>query len=364
MNHTGVSAKGITCPIIREGDDLLPIIVDSVLAAASSTDGTHYDLYEKDIIGITESIVARSQGNYATINDIAADIEAKFGKDATLFVVNPIYSRNRFAVILRGIARAAKSVCLVMPDVDEVGNVLHNHPFTRMNYDLFYKEICESENTECHIYPDFATATEKESINPANANVITCELHDYENKKRQYTSQHVSTLADILSDKCRYGVLGSNKADEETLKLFPKHQESQILVERIRQEILERTGVNVIVCIYGDGCFKDPVGGIWEFADPVSMPAYTHAELIESTPNELKVKALADDKFKGLMGEELTKAIEKEIQEKENNLMGSMQSQGTTPRLYRDLLASLMDLVSGSGDRCTPIVLVQNYFRA
>lgn len=346
---------GLTCPIIREGDNLAAIVVESVLDAIRMPNN-EFDICDRAVVGITESVVARSQGNYVTVNDIAADVKVKCGENATIYILNPIYSRNRFAIILRGIARAAKKIVLVMPDEDEVGNVLRNHPFTKMNYDEYYKEICEQEKAAVEVRPDFCGAA-------ANEWVILGNLHDYEEKKRAMGGNNVFTLADILSDRCQYGLLGSNKTDEERIKLFPKTAEALELVHKVHDELKAVTGKDIIVGVYGDGCFKDPKGGIWEFADPITMPAYTHPEIMEGTPNELKVKALADDKFGKLNGAELQAAIEKEIADKNSNLMGSMQSQGTTPRLYRDLLASLMDLVSGSGDRCTPIILIRNYFR-
>ena len=346
---------GLTCPIIREGDNLAAIVVESVLDAIRKPNNK-FDICDRAVVGITESVVARSQGNYVTVDDIAADVKAKCGENATIYILNPIYSRNRFAIILRGIARAAKKIVLVMPEEDEVGNVLRNHPFTKMNYDEYYKEICEQEKAAVEVRPDFCGAA-------ANEWVILGNLHDYEEKKRAMGGNNVFTLADILSDRCQYGLLGSNKTDEERIKLFPKTAEALELVHKVHDELKAVTGKDIIVGIYGDGCFKDPKGGIWEFADPITMPAYTHPEIMEGTPNELKVKALADDKFGKLNGAELQAAIEKEIADKNSNLMGSMQSQGTTPRLYRDLLASLMDLVSGSGDRCTPIILIRNYFR-
>ncbi len=346
---------GLTCPIIREGDNLAAIVVESVLDAIRMPNNK-FDICDRAVVGITESVVARSQGNYVTVDDIAADVKVKCGENATIYILNPIYSRNRFAIILRGIARAAKKIVLVMPEEDEVGNVLRNHPFTKMNYDEYYKEICEQEKAAVEVRPDFCGAA-------ANEWVILGNLHDYEEKKRAMGGNNVFTLADILSDRCQYGLLGSNKTDEERIKLFPKTAEALELVHKVHDELKAVTGKDIIVGIYGDGCFKDPKGGIWEFADPITMPAYTHPEIMEGTPNELKVKALADDKFGKLNGAELQAAIEKEIADKNSNLMGSMQSQGTTPRLYRDLLASLMDLVSGSGDRCTPIILIRNYFR-
>lgn len=359
MYH-GVLAQGLTCPIIRKGDNIVPIVVDSVLDAVRTNDG--YSICDRAVVGITESVVARSQGNYVTVDDISRDVKSKFGDGATIFIINPIYSRNRFAIILRGIARAAKRVVLVMPEVDEVGNVVRNHPFTNMNYDEYYQGICQNEDAESVIYPDFGSALAHEQIAETDAKILIGQLHYYNEEKAKFKSLCVYTLADILSERCEFGVLGSNKADEECLKLFPNKEQALFLVQEINKELRRVTGKDIIVCVYGDGCFKDPVGGIWEFADPISMPAYTHSEIIESTPNELKVKALADDKFKNLSGQALADAIAQEIKNKNNNLKGSMQSQGTTPRLYRDLLASLMDLTSGSGDRCTPIVLIQNYF--
>lgn len=357
--NLGVWAQGLSCPIIREGDDLASIVVDSVLEAIETEDH-RYEIAEKSVVGITESVVARSQGNYATVDDIARDVLAKCGENATICILNPIYSRNRFAVMLRGIARAAKKIILVMPEVDEVGNVVRRHPFTFMNYDDYYRGICESEGAETAVFNHLHNV---EFGSFDNIAYIFCALHNYEELKAANEGLKVFTLADILADKCEYGLLGANKSDEERVKLFPNKEKSMVLVEKIRAALKAKTGKDIIVAVYGDGCFKDPKGGIWEFADPVSMPAYTHPEILEGTPNELKVKALADGKYANLRGSELDAAIEKEISEKNNNLKGSMQSQGTTPRLYRDLLASLMDLVSGSGDRCTPIVLIQNYFK-
>lgn len=364
MNNIGVCAKGVTCPIIRTGDDLATIVVESILEAVRTTSHPEYDICEKAVVGITESIVARAQGNYADVNDIAADIRNKFGENPTIFILNPIYSRNRFAIILRGIARAAKKIVLVMPEEDEVGNVVRNHPFTGVDYGQYYQEICQEENASVSVYDSVESAFKSETCNCCpKQNVIICNLHDYEKTKQLYKEKCTFSLADILSNKCEFGVLGSNKADEEHIKLFPNKEKALVLLAEIQKRLLEATGKHVIVCVYGDGCFKDPVGGIWEFADPITMPAYTNPEIIESTPNELKVKALADDKYKDLNGKELLEAIRQEIRQKDNNLKGSMQSQGTTPRLYRDLLASLMDLISGSGDRCTPLVLIQNYFK-
>lgn len=348
----GVNAIGITAPIIREGDNIPEIVAEAVLKEVMRPSGG-VDIDDKAIVGITESIVARAQGNYATVDDIAESVRKICGDNATIVVNEPIYSRNRFAIILKGIARAAKKVRLVLPKTDEVGNVLRDHPFTKMDYEAYYRELCENERSEVEVSEDYTRREIDEYL-------LICSLHNYEwavGGKYKY----IFTLADILSDRCKYGVLGSNKVDEERIKLFPKEKETELLVQATNSLLKKYTGRDIIVCVYGDGCFKDPVGGIWEFADPVTMPAYTHKELLESTPNELKVKALADDKYRCLEGDELNKAIEEEIKNKQN-LMGKMVSQGTTPRLYRDLLASLMDLTSGSGDRCTPIVLIRNYF--
>ncbi|HNW67901.1 MAG TPA: coenzyme F420-0:L-glutamate ligase [Bacteroidales bacterium] len=363
MKQIGVCAKGISCPIIREGDNLAAIVTDSILEAVHNGASGTYDICNKAVVGITESIIARSQGNYATIDDIAHDIRSKFGDNSTIYLLNPIYSRNRFAIILRGIARAAKRIVLVMPQEDEVGNVRNNHPFTAVHYDQYYQKICANEGAIVDVYEEWNEVVNRELPGGlGNANIIICNLHDYAEMKEKMNCKNAYSLADILAEKCEFGLLGSNKADEGLIKLFPNKQKTQVLLDEVQRNLRQKTGKEIIVCAYGDGCFKDPVGGIWEFADPVTMPAYTNPEIIESTPNELKVKALADDKFKNLSGRELSDAIEQEIKNKSTNLKGSMQSQGTTPRLYRDLLASLMDLISGSGDRCTPIVLIQNYF--
>ena len=364
--NKGVISMGIKCPIIREGDDIASIVVDSVLAATavynngydfSNDEPFYYDINDKDVIGITESVVARSQGNYVTVDEIANDIKRVMGNPEVITLDNCIYSRNRFAMILKAIARAAgKKVRIYMPSEDEVGNVRSGHKFTGVNYDDYFKNIVENEGKECIIYPwhrDCYDAIEdKDNIN--------CCLHDFEQSKRN--NPKVYTLTDFCKDKCKYGLLGSNKSTEEKLKLFPNHEDALDVCNKVKSLIKERTNKDVIVCVYGDGCFKDPVGGIWEFADPVSMPAYTDADIIESTPNEIKIKAFADDQFKGLTGDELTTAVKNKILEKDNNLVGNMASQGTTPRLYRDLLASLMDLTSGSGDKGTPVVFIKNYF--
>ena len=265
-------------------------------------------------------------------------------------------------MILKGIARAAKKIIMVMPDYDEVGNPSGVNPFTGVDIKKYYDEICKSEGCE------FEVADHKKYLrHPTSYSTcwIYCGLHNYNDWGRHPYSEKVTcyTLADICSDKCEYGLLGSNKASEETLKLFPKKDLAQKLVEDIQAKFKEKTGKLVYVCAYGDGCFKDPVGGIWEFADPITMPAYTNPEVFESTPNEVKIKYLADNKYADLKGEELNEAIKKEIEEHTNkNLVGNMVSEGTTPRWYRDLIASLMDLTSGSGMRATPFIHITNYF--
>ena len=334
----GVSSTGLIAPIIRKGDDLCQIVCDTVLNAINNIE-------DRDIIGITESVVARAQGNYVTVDVVAEDIKKKFNNPKNIHVYKPIYSRNRFAMILKAIARAVKdTVFIVMPNVDEVGNVLKNHPFTGLNYDEYYKSIVEAEGKKCVI----------EYINNlpnSFDNVLDCQIH-----KQNFTMN----LARICDDKCEYGLYGSNKSSEEVLKLFPNTAKAKQLVQDIQAYIYGKTGKKVEVMIYGDGCFKDPVGGIWEFADPVVSPAYTDG--LEGTPNEIKIKNFADDKYKDLSGEELTNAIKQEIRQKDNNLKGNMASQGTTPRRYTDLLGSLMDLTSGSGDKGTPIIYIKRYF--
>lgn len=394
MKNIGTQSIGIKAPLIKEGDDIVQIVVESVLNATwiAPPSGTlwlsmknHYDLNDKDIIGITESVVARSQGNYVTIDEIASDIKEKYGIDATIDVIEPIYSRNRFAMILKGIARGAKKVRILMPPVDEVGNVIHNHPFTKMNYDDYYKEICGNENCDVEIYSNPNYLEHKK-----NLNLLICSLHHTKEEVLSELSLYIDgptsyidclhgaikncySLIDICNNKCEYGVLGSNKATEEKLKLFPRKKDlivngnlikgSDTIVKEIKEKIKEITGLDVIVCVYADGCYKDP-SGIWEFADPVSMVSYTDEEIMESTPNEIKVKYFIDNKYGNLSGENLENAIRQEIENNKNkNLIGEMSSQGTTPRKYKDLLASLFDLTSGSGSKCTPIILCQSYFQ-
>ncbi len=351
MNNmsNGVISRGVSAPLIREGDNITNIVVESILNATKIIDkdgNVSYDINDKDVIGITESIVARSLGQYVTVDDIAEDIEKKYGKDASIVLIAPIYSRNRFSMILKGIARAAKKLIFCMPEYDEVGNPRGVNPFTGVNIAEYYKDICSAENCEC-IMDDKEW---KNRIYP----VLDCRLHNKQYPKpKTMIYWHLDEICSNISPD--WGLLGTNKSTEERLKLFPTIESANKVCRIIKKSIRKKTGKNVIVCIYGDGCFKDPVGGIWEFADPVTMPGYTDKELIESTPNEIKLKAFIDD---GASEEEINKLIKEK-----KDLKGSMTSQGTTPRLYRDLLASLMDLTSGSGDRATPIVLIQNYFR-
>lgn len=356
-----VMSIGIECPMIRENDDLPKIVVESVLKSG-------HELNDLDVIGITESVVARSQGNYVTVDDVASETKRIFGPDATIMLYNPIYSRNRFAMILKGIARGAKKLIITMPNYDEVGNIRNNHPFTGLNYDEYYKEIVEAENCECVILDglqggrfdkDYFNSWIMNNLASQISGYLDCTLHNDKFSNlcihSWYCFNPVYTLHEYFKDKCEYGLLGSNKATEEKLKLFPSKKGAQEVCDKVKEEIFKYTGKNVIVCVYGDGCFKDALSGIWEFADPITMPAYTNSELLESTPNEIKLKALIDNSASDT-------EVRKELKAKKSDLKGSMKSQGTTPRLCRDLLASLMDLTSGSGDRETPVVLVKGYF--
>lgn len=333
----GVISMGIHCPIIREGDDLSKIVIASVLKTTEINDG--------DIIGITESVVARAYGNYVTVDEVAKETVRLFGKDAKIYLLNPIYSRNRFSMILKGIARAAKSIVIEMPEYDEVGNPRGVNPWTGVNIQEYYKNICEQEGCECGINEDITS----------DYQTLNCSLHS-----DQFFD--VPSLLDYFPGKCQWGLLGSNKANEETLKLFPNKDNAEKLVESIQRYIKEKLGVTVQVMIYGDGCFKDPDTGIWEFADPVAAVAYTDG--LNGSPNEIKLKAFADDRYKDLSGTELEEALKKEIKDfRVSSIVNSMDSQGTTPRRYVNSLASLMDLTSGSGDKGTPIVVVKNYFK-
>ena len=361
--NLGVVAMGIKCPVIREGDDIVETVVRATLEATARdydqmpVGGRAHELggnlnYKNDVLLVTESVIARSAGLYVTVDEIAADVERIFGKDKTIAVLDPIYSRNRFSMILKGIARAANRILMRMPDYDEVGNPCGVNQFTGVDIEKYYKEICHSENCE---FGTFST------ISGWVDGAIYCGLHDYKEWKLRNTSisGDISvTLADICADKNPdFGLLGSNKATEEKLKLFPTVKLATKVCEEIKKKIRTATGKDVIVCCYGDGCFKSLAGEIWECADPTTMPGYTNPEIIESTPNEIKFKAFIDESKND---DELQENIEKATSEK--NLVGKMSAMGTTPRLYRDLLASTADLISGSGNRQTPVVLLQNVF--
>ena len=386
----GTVSRGIRAPIIKSGDDIVEIVVDSVLQAANEGG---YGIKDRDIVGMTEAIVARAQGNYATIDDIASDVKVKFGGQ-TVGVIFPILSRNRFAICLRGIAKGAKKVVIMLSyPADEVGNHLISldaveekgvnpysdvlslekyrelfgyvkHRFTGMDYVSYYEELVKGLGCECEI----VFANNPKAILNYTKNVLCCDIHTRERTKRilkNAGAEIVYGLDDILTQSVngsgfneRYGLLGSNKATEDTVKLFPRN--CQQVVDSIHQRLLEKTGKNVEVLVYGDGAFKDPVGKIWELADPVVSPAYTKG--LSGTPNELKLKYLADNEFKNLTGDELKNAIKAKIHEKDDNLVGNMASEGTTPRQLTDLIGSLCDLTTGSGDKGTPIVHIQGYF--
>ena len=387
----GTVVRGLRCPIIKEGDNIEQIVVDSVLKAVESENIT---LNDKDVVTVTESIVARAQGNYASINDIAADVKAKFGDD-TIGVIFPILSRNRFAICLRGIAKgAAKKIVLMLSyPSDEVGNHLvdldlldekgvnpwtdvlteaefrnlfgyNKHTFTGVDYIEYYKSLVEECGVECEVI----FSNDCRTILNYTKSVLTCDIHSIFRTKRLLKAkgaEKVYGLDDILTESIngsgfnsQYGLLGSNKSTEETVKLFPTN--CQPVVDNIQSILKEKTGKNLEVMIYGDGAFKDPVGKIWELADPVVSPAYTSG--LEGTPNEVKIKYLADNNFANLEGEELKKAISEYIVNKDSDLTGNMVSQGTTPRRLTDLIGSLSDLTSGSGDKGTPIILIQGYF--
>ena len=386
----GTVSRGIRCPIIREGDNLADIVTESVLDAALYEG---FELRDRDVISLTESIVARAQGNYATVDDIAADVRAKFGGE-TLGVIFPILSRNRFSICLRGIAKGVKKVILMLSyPSDEVGNELvsldkidaaginpysdvltlekyrelfgvNKHEFTGVDYVEYYGELIKSGGAEVEII--FANQA-KTILNYTDC-VLTCDIHTRARTKRILKAagaKIVYGLDEIMNAPIgnsgyneKYGLLGSNKSTEDKIKLFPK--ECKDLVLEIQNNILKATGKHVEVMVYGDGAFKDPQGKIWELADPVVSPAFTDGLI--GTPNELKLKYLADNDFKDLSGEELKKAISDSIKTKQDNLVGNMASQGTTPRQLTDLIGSLCDLTSGSGDKGTPVVLVQGYF--
>ena len=387
---TGTISRGLRAPIIKQGDDLKQILVDTVLKAQEQNE---FIVRDKDIIALTESILARSQGNYCTVDDIAADVKEKFG-DSTIGVIFPILSRNRFAIVLRGFARGAKKIVLQLGyPSDEVGNHLVDydaldaagvdpyedvlteeefvekfgrpcHTFTGVDYVSYYKNIIQSEG--CEVESIFAN--KPKAVLAYTDSVINCDIHTRFRTKRLLKAagaKKVYGMDDIMTvsrngsgynDK--YGLLGSNKATEESIKLFPIN--CMEFVESVQKLMFEKTGKLVEVMVYGDGAFKDPIGKIWELADPVVSPGYTDG--LEGAPNELKLKYLADNKYADLKGDELKEAIKKSITEKDSQLKGQMASEGTTPRRLADLVGSLADLTSGSGDKGTPFVYVQGYF--
>ncbi len=386
----GTVSRGVRAPIIKAGDDIVEIVTASVLEAAKEDNITFHD---RDIVAMTEAIVGRAQGNYASVDNIAADIEAKFGGE-TVGVIFPILSRNRFAICLRGIAKGAKKIVLMLSyPSDEVGNHLISidavdekgvdpytdvltlekyrelfgyvkHPFTGMDYVEYYESLIR----ECGAEVEVIFANNPKAILGYTKNVLCCDIHTRKRTKRILKAagaEVVLGLDDIMNAPVdgsgyneSYGLLGSNKATEDTVKLFPR--DCQPIVDAIQAKLKAATGKNIEVMVYGDGAFKDPVGKIWELADPVVSPAYTKG--LEGTPNELKLKYLADNDFADLKGEELKEAIKKKIVEKDDNLVGNMASEGTTPRQLTDLIGSLCDLTSGSGDKGTPIVFIQGYF--
>lgn len=386
----GTVSRGVRCPIIREGDDLAQIVTESILEAGKSE---NFDVRDRDIIALTESIVARAQGNYVSVDAIAKDVNKKM-EGGTVGVIFPILSRNRFSICLRGIAKGVDKVVLMLSyPSDEVGNELvsldqldasginpysdvlsleqyrslfgeNKHPFTGIDYVAYYASIIKEAGTEVEII----FSNNPRTILDYTDKVLACDIHTNARTKRilrDNGAKIVCGLDDILNESVdgsgyneRYGLLGSNKSTEDSVKLFPR--ECTDLVEDIQKRMLEATSKHVEVMVYGDGAFKDPIGKIWELADPTVSPAYTTG--LEGTPNELKLKYLADNDFKDLQGEDLKKAIESHIKDKDDNLVGNMAAQGTTPRRLVDLIGSLCDLTSGSGDKGTPIVFVQGYF--
>lgn len=388
----GTVSRGIRCPIIREKDDVRKIVVDSIIEA-SKDDEWGFKFHDRDIVAITEAIVARAQGNYATVDQIATDVRRKTG-GGTVGVIFPILSRNRFAICLKGIAKGVKKVVLMLSyPGDEVGNKLvditevdkkginpyHDvltlekyrelfgygvHEFTGVDYIAYYKELIESVGTECEII----FSNRPETILDYTDTVIACDIHTLQRTKKilkETTAKKVIGVDEILTESINgsgynehFGLLGTNKATEDSVKLFPR--DAQGLVDGIKEDLFKATGKHIEVMIYGDGGFKDPVGGIWEFADPVVSPFYT--EGLKGTPNELKIKYLADNNFGELSGDELKEAIVNEIKKKDGSLVGKMVSEGTTPRQLTDLIGSLSDLTSGSGDKGTPVVFIQGYF--
>ncbi len=386
----GTTSRGVRAPIIRQGDDIVDIVVSSVLEA-SRDEG--FPIRDRDVVAMTEAVVARAQGNYASVDDIAADVRQKLGGE-TVGVIFPILSRNRFAICLRGIAKGAKKIVLMLSyPSDEVGNHLVSldaldekgidpyrdvltleryrelfgygkHTFTGVDYVAYYEELI----TSCGAEAEILFANDPRAVLPYAKNVLCCDIHSRFRTKRllkKAGAEVVLGLDEILNApvngsgyNAEYGLLGSNKATEDQVKLFPR--DCAPVVEAIQRKLYDATGKTVEVMVYGDGAFKDPVGKIWELADPVVAPAYTAG--LEGTPNELKLKYLADNEFSALSGDALREAIKEKIQEKDDNLVGKMASEGTTPRRLTDLIGSLCDLTSGSGDKGTPIVYISGYF--
>ena len=390
MRTVGTVSRGVRLPIVKQGDDLIKVVTDSVKAMGEEQGLT---FHEKDVVAVTESVVARVQGNYVGIEDIAADCRAKFGGDK-IGIVFPILSRNRIAICLKGFAKAFKKAYILLSyPSDEVGNHLFDedlldekgvnpysdvldekkyrelfgyvkHQFTGVDYVEYYRELFHAEGCEV----EFIFANDCRAILPYTKDVICCDIHTRERSRRRLLkagAEKVLTMADIMNVSVngsgfneRYGLYGSNKATENTVKLFPR--DCQAFVDALQDSLAKATGVKMNCMIYGDGAFKDPVGKIWELADPVVSPAYT--ERLSGTPNELKLKYLADNDFSELKGEELAEAMKDAIRKKEGSLVGKMASEGTTPRQLTDLLGSLSDLTSGSGDKGTPVVFIQGYF--
>ena len=388
MRTIGTVVRGVRAPIIKAGDDLANIVVESLLNAQKEEG---FKFKDKDIVAVTEAVVGKAEGNFVTVDDISEDIRKKY-PEGEVGLVFPILSRNRFSICLRGIARGVKKIYMQLSfPSDEVGNGILDeeefensnynlssvisedeynktfgsflHPFTGINMVDFYRELVKEE--DCEI--EFVFSNDVKTILSYTNNILVCDIHTREKTKKILSGDGVNIygLCDIMSEPIgksgfnpMYGLLGSNKSTEEKLKLFPKT--GDVLVKKIHDMLYEETGKNIEVMVYGDGAFKDPVGKIWELADPVVSPAYT--EGLEGTPNELKLKYISDNKYKDLSGEELVMAMKKEISNKEKNLKGKMETQGTTPRRLTDLIGSLCDLTSGSGDKGTPIVFIQGYF--
>lgn len=388
MRTVGTVVRGVRAPIIKPGDDLAQIVVDSILAAQKEEG---FKFRDKDIVAVTEAVVGKAEGNFVTVDDIAEDIRTKY-PDGVIGLVFPILSRNRFSICLKGIARGAKKLFIQLSfPSDEVGNGILDeemfekskynlssiisekeynktfgkflHPFTGINMVDFYRELVKEEDCEV----EFVLSNDPKTILEYTNNVLVCDIHTREKAKKLLSKKGnvVYSLCDVMNKPVgdsgyhpEYGLLGSNKSTEEKLKLFPKT--GWELVRRVHDMLLDATGKNIEVMVYGDGAFKDPVGKIWELADPVVSPAYTDGLI--GTPNELKLKYISDNKLSDLSGDELVAAMKKEIAKKDKNLKGKMETQGTTPRRLTDLIGSLCDLTSGSGDKGTPIVFIQGYF--